>query len=171
MQITDLNPDKYSFSMNKVFPARALALFMLLVAIGQAIAAPPTIYLSCSVSGVNTLGDELDKLSEIVEVKVDEKPWLSISLHGEQISQIFSSKDIADGDLTSTAISNRSNSDQWDLTTKIVNTGTRTYTTSVKIDRVNGSFTYHIAGTTNSGLSFDTNVAGTCTKRNRARKF
>jgi hypothetical protein len=41
----------------------------------------------------------------------------------------------------------------------------------VKIDRVNGSFTYHIAGTTNSGLSFDTNVAGTCTKRNRARKF
>ncbi|WP_208513169.1 hypothetical protein [Variovorax paradoxus] len=157
--------------MNKIFSARTAVLLSLGIAFGTAVAAPPTIYLSCTVNGVGVFEEEVEKISETVEVEVEEKPWLTIVLRGEQLGQYLSAEDIEDGDIRSTAISNRSNGDEWNLTVRTVNAGQRNYVASVRINRINGSFTYSRKGTTKSGMSFDDNVVGTCTKRSRTRKF
>lgn len=157
--------------MNKFFCTQVTALSLLCFALGSAAAASPTIYLSCRVNGVSTFGEKIEDISETVEVEVEEKPWLTIVLRGPTIAQFLSSEDLDDSGLTSTALHNRSRRDVWDLSTKTVNPGKRTYVSTLKINRVNGSFSYSREGATTSGISFDERVAGACVKRSAVRQF
>lgn len=157
--------------MIKVFPGPALARLILCIAFGSASAAPQTIYLSCTVTGTRTVDDEQTKLSETVGVEVVEKPILSIALRGKYVGNFLSAEDIEVEGIRSKAISNRSGSDVWDLSSKTIEAGKRTYVSSVTINRVTGLLSYSREGTTDSGLSFGDRVAGTCTKQSRARKF
>lgn len=157
--------------MNRLFRDRAAALLVLCAASGLAGAAPPTIYLSCRAAGASTYGDEMKRILETVEVEVEEKPELTILLAGPTIAQFMSSEYLEDSGISSTPLSNRTRRDVWNLTTRTVGVRQRNYVSSLKINRVNGVFSYSREGTTSTGVSFSDHVSGTCTKRDKELKF
>jgi hypothetical protein len=152
------------------FRAAALAFFCAVS--GAAAAAPPTIFLSCPVTGVASGGDGVpEPISETVEVEVEEDQWLTIVLYGRSFDHFMSAEDLETDGIISTG-KNHSRGHVWDLTVNIRYVDTkRAYEATVAINRISGLFRYSRKGVTSSGEPFEVVARGTCIKRSAKRKF
>ncbi|NVM87084.1 hypothetical protein FHT32_000707 [Variovorax sp. SG517] len=152
--------------------AGAIALLTLCTTLGSVAATASPIQLSCSVNGTSIIDGDEHPISETVEVVVTEREWLDIDLAGPSMNHFLSGRDLKTKSGFVITPSNTSSGDVWELSNKVKNPNNRgANETSVRINRLSGSFWFFKDGRLSSGQSIRTKVTGTCAKQSSQRQF
>lgn len=146
------------------------AFVSLTAACAVSVSAAPAALLRCPVTGSFTTATYEDRISETIEVEVDEDQWLSIDIRGPTLDRFVTARSGTSKSGLTTVATNRSTADVWELINDLSRAG-NTYTQAVRIDRRTGSFSYSQFGNLPSGRSVQTTASGVCAKQSIERKF
>lgn len=150
----------------------AIALLILCATLGSVAAPASPIQLSCSVNGISIIDGDEHPISETVEVVVTEREWLDIDLAGPSMNHFLSGRDLKTKSGFVITPSNTSSGDVWELSNKVKNPNNRgANETSVRINRLSGSFWFFKDGRLSSGHTIRTKATGTCAKQSSQRQF